>query len=119
MNTRYYINEQCWAVGLGRFRMLKVLHVSCNTGTRALPDVSALTELVCTYQTMHSCLCYKHSTFICFNRMWKIHIHSSTKANIYQFLVSCPLNALEHEWAGSYYFIKIAKAASCTKVTLD
>ena len=68
MTTHYYIRDQSkdskiWA----DFRVPEVLHISCNTGTRALPDMSALALRCCaplgvvhTYQAMHSCQCYNY-----------------------------------------------------------
>ena len=52
-------------------RVPEVLHISCNTGTRALPDMSALALRRCapsgvvrTYQAMHSCLCYNYYMYV-------------------------------------------------------
>jgi len=50
MNTHYYIKElsnddKIW----GNFRVQEVLHISCNTGTHALPDMSTLALGCCAY----------------------------------------------------------------------
>ena len=42
---------------------VKVLHISCNTATHGLPDMSTLSPRaldVHTYQVNHSCLCYNY-----------------------------------------------------------
>ena len=56
-------------------------HISCNTGTRALPDMSTLTlgccapsGVVCRYQAMHSYLCYHYCIFLCMYVHMYVHI---------------------------------------------
>ena len=57
------VNNKFWE----DFRVQKVLRISFNTGTCALPDMSTLAlrpcmplGIMCTYQAMYLCLCYNN-----------------------------------------------------------
>ena len=55
-----YKEGEILSLSLGRFlECQKMLHISYNTGTRALANISAFAlGPMCTYQAMHSYLCY-------------------------------------------------------------
>ena len=63
------------------FDCQKVQHISCNTGSRALPDMYALafgrcapSSVVCTHQAMHSSLCYNY---------YILSLYTSPRVNVY------------------------------------
>ena len=59
---------------------MEVLHINCNTGTRALLDMSALAlGLVCAYQEMHSCLFYNYYLLTTLRFAPDVNKHSTTE----------------------------------------
>ena len=58
----------------------RVVYISYNTGTRALPDIYALALGCCTpsgivriYQAKHSCLCYNLYMLNATYAVWLVH----------------------------------------------
>ena len=105
-NKNNYLLLYKWADWLAiNFIVPEVLHISCNTGTCALPDMSALALGCCApsgivrrYQAMHSCLCYNYY-------IWYSFLSDLSPSDRNFFMISTFIRFVEHQTFGWVFFI--------------